>query len=257
MKARLIWALGRVPGISHLLRWYARQYSDGSVVTIQSGLAEGLKWKRYHRYVNGYWTGQYEWPLQQLIDRELAKGLTFFDLGANGGFFSIIAARAVGGDGRVISVDPDPDNCASIREQRELNAFSHWEARHAAVSDVRSTMQFSFSRAGASTGHLGAPRHGEHTIDVETLTLDELASEYGDPDLIKVDVEGAETLVLRGGRRVINEVRPRWIIELHGPELAREVRDTFVGANYAIYSLDGREVPAEGEPPSHILARPR
>src|SRR5688572_25684309 len=106
--ARLIETLGKVPLLSQALRWYARRHPEGSVVTIKSGEAAGFKWKRHHRYVNGYWLGQYELPLQQALKRELKPGDTFFDVGANAGFFTLIAARLVGPTGKCVAFDPAP-----------------------------------------------------------------------------------------------------------------------------------------------------
>src|SRR3954452_16330369 len=115
--ARVIEAIGRIPGVGRLLRWVARHYPEGSVVTIKHGEAAGLKWKRHHRYVNGYWIGQYELDIQAALKRELKPGQTFFDVGANAGFFTLVAAKIVGASGKCVAFDPLPMNQESIREQ--------------------------------------------------------------------------------------------------------------------------------------------
>src|SRR5688572_6197279 len=87
---KLLQVAGRIPGVSSTLRWWAGRYADGSVVRIRSGLAAGYRWKRYHRYVNGYWIGHYELPIQETLRRELAPGDKFYDVGANAGFFTLV-----------------------------------------------------------------------------------------------------------------------------------------------------------------------
>src|SRR5882672_9992409 len=98
--ADLINGLGQLPGAGTLLRWWARRYREGSVVSIARGSAAGMKWRRHHRYVNGYWIGIYELPLQRAIARELESGNVFYDVGANAGFFSVLGATRVGQTGR-------------------------------------------------------------------------------------------------------------------------------------------------------------
>src|SRR4030095_2325560 len=108
--ADVIHGLGQIPLVRGLLRWYARQYEEGSTVRIARGYAAGMNWRRHHRYVNGYWTGLYEMDLQRAIARELAAGNVFYDVGANAGFFTVLAAKVVGSTGRVFSFEPVESN---------------------------------------------------------------------------------------------------------------------------------------------------
>src|SRR5581483_2433575 len=104
--ARIIQGLGRVPILGSALRSLARRYREGSVVTIKHGEAAGFRWKRHHRYLNGYWIGQYELEIQAALKRELRAGDTFFDVGANAGFFTLLASRFVGTEGKCVAFDP-------------------------------------------------------------------------------------------------------------------------------------------------------
>jgi len=65
--AQILNRIGRTPILGRVLRHLARHYPEGSVVTIRSGRAKGMKWRRYHRFVNGYWLGTYELALQEAI----------------------------------------------------------------------------------------------------------------------------------------------------------------------------------------------
>lgn len=266
-KAIIIQKLGQMPVVGSTLRWYASRYEEGSVVTIRSGLAEGLRWSRHHRYVNGYWTGQYEYDMQQAIAGLLSGGQTFLDVGSNAGFFSLIARRIVGAEGRVISFDPDPDNCSSIREQVAANGFGdEWSVRESAVGAEPGQLVFRRATPGSPKGHLESVEtddfeargvSDEERIEVPVVTLDGLLDEGVSPDVIKMDIEGAELLALAGAERIIAEARPAWIIETHGPTCERGVRETLGAAGYRFRSVGGEPLSADvAEFPRHFVALP-
>jgi FkbM family methyltransferase len=254
LKARAIRTIGRVPLLSRAARWYAGQYAEGDVTTIRSGLAAGLQWRRHHRYVNGFWTGQYELPVQECLYRELKSGDTFYDVGANAGFFALVAWNLVGPSGRVVAVDPDPANILSIGEQFRLNRCDNLTAVAVAISDHQGRAAFSRTAPGCSRGRLGELQSGE-TFDVELQTLDAIAAEHGPPNLVKLDVEGHEVAALRGATRLLAKHAPKWLIEVHDAERFTGVRDILAPHHYQITALDGRQPPAEPVYPIHILAR--
>ena len=242
--------------MSHLLRWYARRFAEGSVVTIRSGCAKGLLWRRHKRYVNGYWLGQFELPVQEALRRELREGSVVFDVGANAGFFSLIASRLVGPSGKCFSFDPDPANIESIREQIRLNNIANWVAVQEAVSDKPGDVPFSRAVPGSSTGHLGEARRSEETIEVKVTTLDEAAVRFGPPDFIKMDIEGAEGEALRGASCLLRSARPSFLIELHNENAAGETRRIMEEAKYEVFSLRGARVSLDDVLPSHVLVWP-
>src|SRR4051812_14269184 len=123
MKAKLIELVGKMPLLGPALRRMAHNFPEGSVVEISSGAAAGFRWRRHHRYVNGYWLGQYELHIQEELKSCIKPGQTVFDIGANAGFFTLVAARLVGAAGKVIAFDPLPDNIQSIQEQLDLNSL--------------------------------------------------------------------------------------------------------------------------------------
>lgn len=105
--------------------------------------------------MNGYWIGQYELPIQNAIARELSEGDTFFDIGANAGFFSLVAAKRVGHRGKVFSFEPLPDNAECIREQFELNNLGYCQVIQEAMSLDIGTAMFFYDKPGTPTAHLG------------------------------------------------------------------------------------------------------
>jgi FkbM family methyltransferase len=258
-RAKVVGFLGRVPVLGTTLRKLARRYPEGSVVDVRTGAAAGLKWKRHHRYPNGYWVGHYELEIQDALKRELKPGGVVYDVGANAGLFTLIAARLVGPAGRVFAFDPAPENCESIREQVELNGYAPFcTAVRKAVGCEAGRATFSFDTSGSSTAHLGAAQGGERSVEVEVTTLDAAAAAYGAPTFIKLDVEGAEGDVMAGARGLLSSgaARPVWLIELHSRQCEADVKRHLAAAGYEFFEVDGRPVAAGATLPHHVIARP-
>lgn len=263
-KARLVQLIGDVPGVGWALRKLARRFPEGSVVEIRSGVAAGLRWKRFHRYLSGFWVGHFELEIQNALSRELKAGDVVYDVGANAGFFTVIAARLVGPSGRVVSFDPAPENVESVREQVRINGFAPYcTAVQQAVGGAEGRATFSSSAAGSPTGHLGGAGQGERSVAVAVTTLDAAVETYGRPTFIKLDVEGAEGEVMAGAARLLAGAggaegarRPTWLIELHGLQCEADVQRELSSRGYRFFDLAGRPVPADGRLPLHVIARP-
>ena len=253
--AKLVSYIGRVPLAGGVLRRIARNYPEGSVVTIRSGEAKGLLWRRHHRYVNGYWVGIYELPLQHAISNRLSSGKTFFDVGANAGFFTLVGAKVVGASGKCVAFEPLPKNAENILEQIKLNKFSHCHLIQKAVANEIGWMNFAFCSEGDPTAHLVEANDERAVIRIQTTTLDEAFKEWGAPDLIKLDVEGAEAVVIEGAKAMLAASRPMWIIELHGPDQEQRVKEVLFNYGYQFAAVGGCEPKAEGEYPRHIVAQ--
>jgi FkbM family methyltransferase len=254
-RARIIHAVGRIPLAGAALRWLAGRYAEGSVVTIKRGEAAGFRWRRHHRYVNGYWLGHYELPIQRALKRDLRPGDTFFDIGANAGFFSLVAARIVGERGKVVAFDPEPSNYQSLREQFALNDLRNCHPVAEAIGSAEGETVFSMDAPGSSMGRLGAARKGQREIRVRVTTLDAACRQWGIPAMIKVDVEGAEADVLRGAQQLLASGKVVWLIELHGPEPADAVGRMLADAGYRLFDLEDRVVVPGPDLPHHIIAR--
>jgi FkbM family methyltransferase len=250
------WA-GKLPVVSTALRRCADRFPEGSVVRIRTGAAAGYRWQRHHRYVNGYWIGHHEPRMQEALRRWLKPGDTFFDVGASAGFFTLVAARLVGPSGRCVAFDPAPENYQSITAQIQLNHLVNCQAAQVAIGNGDCRQAFWLSAPGSSTAHLGEPRHGEHETEVNVITLDRAAHEFGSPDWIKMDIEGGEVAAVGGAKRLLCDVRPGLLIELHGAECARAVKGILAAAGYDFFDLRGRPVCRSDDLPHHVLARSR
>lgn len=254
--ARLTELFGRLPLCGLALRWWANQFKEGSVVRIRQGYALGYVWKRHHRYVNGYWIGHYELAIQEALVRELRPGQIFYDIGANAGFFTLLGARLVGPVGKCIAFDPEPSNYQSIVELIALNDLKQCQVVREAVSEREGKEKFRLGWPGDSTGHLGGAGKGELEVEVKVTTLDEAVKRFGVPSVIKMDIEGAEVMALKGAQKLLSKGRSRWLIELHGKQCAEQVKAIMTEAKYCFYGINGSPI-GDGESlPRHVLVGP-
>lgn len=207
-----------------------------------------------------YWLGTYEMDLQKTI-RDWAKpGHLVYDLGANVGYVSLLFARAVGEEGRVFAFEPLPANLERLRQNLALNPGLHVEIIPKAAADRSGHAQFALHNSD-DMGKLEDDEAGSgKTIEVETIAIDDFAAKHPTPQLVKIDIEGAELLALKGMQRTLQTVRPQLFIELHGYEAGAACWQLLTAANYSLhwmrpgYAIIGNA--GELEKKSYVIARP-
>ncbi len=190
-----------------------------------------------------YWTGMHEPHVQRAIVESLAPGDTFWDVGAHVGFLSLLAARTVGESGSVVAFEPMPANRARL--QASIAAMNVENVAVASVALSRQAGTQTLHAAEASTmWTLDAEQGDPDGISVICSTLDLTLEERPAPQMVKVDAEGVEVDVLRGGLRLIELYRPILLIEFSTPELLAEAQcilpDQYdwshIGANHWLLS---------------------
>jgi FkbM family methyltransferase len=239
-------------------RWYGR-----APVPIAGGLGHLLYVSTAdlpldHAHAGLIVRGTLEPPVQEALRRLLAPGAVFYDVGANIGFFTILGARLVGPEGRVIAFEPVPACARAVARNIELNGFAHAEIREEAVG-ARSAADRLLVVGEASWSHLASTgRHADvrEEIDVKVVAIDELvaAGAVPPPDVLKIDTEGAELQAIAGMRATIERHRPAIVCELH--DTNAEFCALMDELGYATTNLDGPE-PVPGAGPVHALAQPR
>lgn len=194
--------------------------------------------------------GAYEPHLTPAILAELTPGATFVDVGANIGWYSVLAARAVGAQGRVLAFEPDPENIDLLLRSVTSNGFANVTALPVALSDRTGTAVL--QRYGGSNAALfaddGAKGVGDHRVSC--LPLDVFGDLLTRLDVMKVDVEGAELLVLRGADTVFSRYgRPVIFLEFTPSALERFPASSadHLGAWVTEYRYDMAVVRSSGE----------
>jgi len=155
----------------------------------------------------------------------LNRGQVFFDIGANVGYYSILASRLVGMQGSVIAIEPVIRNLFQLYKHTILNKANNVTILPAACADSLSLSAFS-SGINYSEGHLVGENANKgkgfrNVVSVvPTVTVDAVVKELDVfPDVIKIDVEGAEYLVLKGARATLLRARPRIFLSVHSESL--------------------------------------
>ena len=196
-------------------------------------------------------TGIYEPPVTRVFQRHLRRGGTAIDVGANWGYFTLIAAAACGSAGAVTALEPDPRHVAMLTGNIARNRLANVRALHAAASAAEGTVTLvgyddeeanrGVSRVTADGEATGTGRH----FEVRAVTVDGLTGGLPAIDLVKIDVEGAEDLVLQGMQAGLAAQRYRAILlELHPALLRNRGVDPdacvgrLLGAGYRGWTID-------------------
>lgn len=161
----------------------------------------------------------------------LRKGMAVFDVGANIGYYTLLAARAVGPSGRVWAFEPEPHNFALLTRNAAESGFTNVRLVNAAVSDRAGVLRLHLDDAnfGAHSLEAGSVRTSSgRSVEVETVSLDRYADEALSCEagvLVKVDVQGAEALVVAGAQRLFELPNVTVFLEIWPEALARAQAD--------------------------------
>ena len=135
---------------------------------------------------------------------------TVFDFGAHQGVVAMMICRELGPLGKVVAVEPNAHNVAALRRNRDLNGCQQLQILHAAVSSKTGSITFNENLNGQLDD--GTAVWGKTTVDA--VTVDQLAVEIGMPDVVFIDVEGAECLALAGASQVLRS-NACFFVEVH------------------------------------------
>jgi len=170
-------------------------------------------------------TGRYEPQETQIAARLLRPGMTVVDVGANWGYFTLLAAHLAGPSGRVVALEPHPALAAMLAENVRLNRLEQVEWHGAAAGRARGIAPLiGFDEAGGNWGlSQVVPSNASAGLACQVLRLDDLLDERGIDrvDLIKIDVEGSEADALAGMAERLQHARYRCVLlECHPAQLA-------------------------------------
>jgi len=214
-----------------------------------------------------YYQGLSEPETARFLARVLQPGMIFLDVGAHFGEYTVMAARWVGSSGRVHAFEPQPSTFALLESNVAANGLENVRLNCCAVADCDGEATF-WERTEPASSSLssGGPRDYavRRAYRVPVRTLDSYCGQHGLlPDLIKVDVEGAERLVLLGARELCSlppGQAPLWLLE-HSPSACARFGDrlerlaqTLAGFGYSCFALSaaGEPQPMAGLPPAEV-----
>ncbi|HEU0251969.1 MAG TPA: FkbM family methyltransferase, partial [Pyrinomonadaceae bacterium] len=160
----------------------------------------------------------------RLFRELITPGMVVIDVGANIGYFSLLASTLVGSGGCVHAFEPDPVNCGLLRKNVRMNHASNIKVVQAALSNNDEPLQL-FLNSDNKGDHRIWEATGEARtrISVKAMTLDQYLNETGTvPKFIKIDVQGAEGYVLEGMNETLAQSELSYLILEFWPEALRK-----------------------------------
>jgi len=191
--------------------------------------------------------GLYEPETAAWLCNQIRNDMTFLDIGSNAGYFTLLGSKCVGEGGNTISFEPIPLNCTIIEAHLQANKINNVRLERLAISDIKGEVKFTVEKNNANS-HISDViiTHAEsdlrEVLIVKTLTLDEYIKTHKiKPDVIKIDVEGAEVAVLRGALESLRVYKPTCIISLHSKECHDGCIEILNSLGYRLETLAGFE----------------
>jgi FkbM family methyltransferase len=205
--------LGKIPGVLPLYHalfrklWANRRIIEvaGSKMYVDFGHELPLR-KTFEAYITA---PNWDEATTDAFIATLKNGSVVLDLGANIGYYSLLAARLVGSQGKVYSFEPEPNNYALLANNVALNDYQNVITVPKAVSDTSGsvTLKLSNQDSGAHTirDQFNLSEFTA-TVNVETVCLDEYFEGCSHPiDVVKMDIEGLEPRAFRGMSRILKD----------------------------------------------------
>jgi len=229
--------------IGKILRLPLRLIPAQTVLPILQGPLKGEKWI-IGSGVHGYWLGIYENEKQRAFTHWVKAGNVVYDIGANVGYYTLLASTLVGETGLVMAFEPLPANLIYLRKHLTLNGVYNTQIFEVAVSNENGTAMFS-EMSERSVGHL--ERTGK--LEVQVVKLDTLYENgvIPPPDVMKIDVEGAEHQVLTGALSILEEHHPVIFLATHGQEVHKQSCDLLLQLGYNLNSISSASVEMSDE----------
>jgi FkbM family methyltransferase len=175
------------------------------------------------------------------LAREVVRpGAVIYDIGAHLGLYSILLARLAGPGGRVYCLEANPVCLYFLQANLALNRMDNCEILPVAILGERATAEFTINYHNLLIGSAKDPPWATkpgHRIGVPALDLDHLVESHDlrPPDLIKMDIEGAEVAAIHGMQKTIERHRPTLLLELHGQTAARTTLEAIRWAGYTFH----------------------
>lgn len=233
-----------IPGIAALQRVVVSRILDGHEFEhlVDAGPAKGITFAVRMPEDKGIWTGTYEIDFATRLAAAVKPGCVAYDIGSWHGFFAgVMAAQETN---QVQVFEPLPANAERIRKLVSLNPSKSITLHACAVADCDMEMDLMImpetSMAKLTTSQFQVNRTSQTSVRVLVRSIDSIvaAGEAPAPNLMKIDVEGAEVLVLKGAINTLRSHRPEIFAEVHSSDLLAQCERLLKGEGYTIELLD-------------------
>lgn len=211
-----------------------------------------------------FWKPRVKSDLFDFAREFVRPGDVVWDVGANVGLFTVSAAQMAGVSGRVIAVEADVWLAGLLRKSAAIQpgTSAGIQIIPAAVSNATAIAQFNIAQRGRASNFLvgagGSSQTGgiRETVSVVSITLDWLLEQGVAPDVLKIDVEGAELSVFEGAKRMLAGARPVILCEVR--EHARDaISEILLGYGYTLFDWDAKPRVQVDRAAYNTLAIPR
>jgi FkbM family methyltransferase len=231
--------------LTKLMRGLLNQVAPSGLtrIDIAGGLLAGIPCEIDLQSEKDYWLGTYEIDLQNALSGLVRPGMVTYDVGANVGYISLILGKLVGEDGKVFSLEANPENVKRLKINLKLNEkLSQFTLIGKAVADKTGAIEFFVHESddmGKVAGSAGRQEKYTESLSIESVSLDDFVykENHPAPHLIKIDIEGGEVLAFPGMHQLLRKAQPLILVELHGPESAAEALNTLNTADYSLHLM--------------------
>jgi FkbM family methyltransferase len=238
--------IARKLGLGRARRLYHERYGWRA-----TGALEGFR--LFDPMLVEYSAGITEPEVTRTLTSVVQPGWTCVDVGAHKGYFTLLLAKLVGENGRVIAFEAHPDNAATSRRHAAVNGVEERvTVVNRAVSDgSEPEVTLYFGREGSSfewniLGRDVLGRETEAVLRVPATTLDAHFAPGERIDFLKIDIEGAEAMALPGMNRILLESRPVLVVEFHN-QAVWDARHALIPGPYTFYDISNGQVVAPGD----------
>ena len=169
--------------------------------------------------------GKRELEHKYLLENYLPEGSTVLDLGANIGYYACMEAKIIGKKGRIIAIEPHPDNLRLLRINIDLNGIKEiTTVVHGGGGDVAGTADLHVSDHSNLHTFLKDKNSNGQAIEVTIFTFQQIIDNYGEIDFLRMDIEGFEVNVLRSLLKSLPNMtkRPTILFETHLPKYSSD-----------------------------------
>jgi len=194
--------------------------------------------------------GVYEYWMTRLFHNIIKEGMTILDIGAHKGTYSVLFASLMNDKGKVLAFEPDPANCSWIKKNIQVNSYRCIETHPIALSDNDGDATFyAADGLGSLFANPGSRAPSKGTITVQTRKLDNVLQEenISDVDIIKIDVEGADLLVLKGAEETLRSMDLSLLmdVDVHMNSERKELFELLKSCGFEIYRIGKKLDPIE------------